>query len=184
MSAARSITMPVPVREPQPLRSTGRRMGSIAAFPLYALILLTCSIHLYRTPTYDMDSIQYMANALLMEEPNVVEVHRRVYEEVRRSMPKLAQQDLLGHRADAPDDQNKSRRERAANPSRFAEFLPLFAIRPLYNQTLWLVSKTGVGLMRSAIVISVGSYFLLGILLFIWVRRYTSAWFVWRCRFC
>lgn len=53
------------------------------------------------------------------------------------------------------------------------EFLPLFAIRPLYNQTLWLVSKTGLGLMRSAVLISVGSYFLLGILLLLWVSEYT-----------
>ena len=118
-----------------------------------------------------------MGNALLMEKRDVVEIHRRVYADVRRSVPATAREDLLGHRADAPEDQNLSRQERAASPSRFAEFLPLFAIRPLYNQTLWLVSKTGLGLVRSGVVISVGSYFLLGILLFVWLQKYTSQWF-------
>lgn len=89
-------------------------------------------------------------------------------------MPKEARDALLGHQVGAPDDQNKSRQERAANPGDFAEFLPMFAIRPLYNQTLWLVSKTGVGLVRAGVLLSVGPYFLLGILVFVWLRRYTS----------
>jgi hypothetical protein len=53
----------------------------------------------------------------------------------------------------------------------------LFAIRPLYNQSIWLLSKTGLGLVRPAILISVGSYFAIGILLLVWVSRYAGAWF-------
>jgi hypothetical protein len=141
---------------------------------IYLLLLGGSSIHLYRKPIYDMDAIQYMGNALLMEERDVVRVHARVYAELRSSVPAWEREILLGHEAGVPDDQNRSRRERAANPYRYAEFLPLFAIRPLYNQTLWLVSKTGMGLVRSGILISVVSYFLLGALVFLWVGRYTS----------
>jgi hypothetical protein len=144
---------------------------------VYLLLLGGCSIHLYRKPIYDVDAIQYMGNALLMEETDVVRIHERVYAEIRRSVPAGDQEGLVGHQAGAPDDQNRSRRERAANPYRYAEFLPLFAIRPLYNQTLWLVSKTGLGLVRSGILISVGSYFLLGILVFLWIGRYASRMF-------
>jgi len=151
--------------------------GQKAIVGIYLLLLGGLSIHLYRRPIYDVDAIQYMGNALLMEESDLVRIHERVYAELRRSVPAREQGSLLGHAAGAPEDQNRSRQERAANPYRYAEFLPLFAIRPLYNQTLWLVSKTGLGLVRSGILISVGSYFLLGTVVFLWVGRYTSRTF-------
>jgi hypothetical protein len=174
MNAAPNMTVPSPVRQPL-LVEQGRNKRTLeAVFFLYSVILFGCSLHLYRAPIYSMDSIQYMGNALLMEKRDVVEIHRRVYDEVQRNVPKAAREDLLGRRADAPEDQNKSRQERAANPWRYAEFLPLFAIRPLYVQTLWLVSKTGMGLVRAGILISSGSYFLVGILVFVWLGNYTS----------
>lgn len=146
----------------------------IALFVVYAVLLSLVSIHLYKNPDYDMDSIQYMANALLMEETDPVVIHQRVYSEINHWVPKAARDQLLGHESGAPEDQNKSRQERATDPYRFAEFLPLFAIRPLYNQTLWLVSKTGLGLLHASILVSVVSYFLLGILVFLWISRYVN----------
>ena len=142
---------------------------------VYVLLLALASIHLYKNPIYAMDSIQYMGNALLMEETDLVIVHRRVYSEIDLRIPKVSRDHLLGQEPGAPEDQNDSRRQRATNPYRFAQFLPMFAIRPLYNQTLWLVSKTGLGLVRASILISVASYFLLGILLMVWVSRYVNA---------
>ncbi len=144
---------------------------------LYVLALTLSSIHLYRKPIYAMDAIQYMGNALLMEDRDIVSVHRRVYAEVDRWVPSDARRGLLGNDAGAPEDQYESRRERAKSSQIFAEFLPLFAIRPLYNQAIWLLSKTGLGLMRSTIVISVASYFAIGLILFIWLKRYAGAAF-------
>lgn len=124
---------------------------------------------------YGMDFIQYMANALLMGDSNIVSVHRRVYEEVNRGVPANQLARILGVDPSAPGDQNQSRRARARNPETLAEFLPFFAIRPLYNQTIWLLSKTGVGLLRSVVLISVASYFAMGVLLFLWVLRFAGA---------
>jgi hypothetical protein len=151
---------------------TGFRRWAVVG--IYLLLLGGSSIHLFRKPIYDMDALQYMGNALLMEERDVVRIHEKVYAELRSSVPAWEREILLGHEPGVPEDQNRSRRERAASPYRYAEFLPLFAIRPLYNQTLWLVSKTGLGLVQSGILISVVSYFLLGALVFLWVDRYTS----------
>src|SRR5208337_2452373 len=151
----------------------GSRQKAIVG--VYVLLLTFASIHLYKNPIYAMDSIQYMGNALLMEETDPVIVHQRVYSEINLRLPKASRDQLLGREPGAPEDQNESRRERATNPYRFAQFLPLFAIRPLYNQTLWLVSKTGLGLVGASIFISVASYFLLGILLMVWVSRYVNA---------
>jgi hypothetical protein len=175
MSATRDVTIPAPVRGPS--LAWGRSPKSVAnrvIFVLYVLMLGGVSVHLYHKPLYKMDAIQYMGNALLMEERDPVRIHQRVYAEVQRFIPEEPREDLLGHKPGVPEDYNKSRQERAANPERFAEFLPLFAIRPLYNQTLWLVSKTGLGLVRSGILLSVGSYFFLGVLAFVWFRKYTS----------
>jgi hypothetical protein len=145
----------------------------IAIFLCYALMLGGLALHLYRWPIYSMDSIQYMGNALLMDDTDIVRVHHRVYSELMQHVPKGTLEPLLGNRPGAPDDQNASRRQRQASSACFAEFLPLFAIRPLYNQTLWLVSRTGLGLVRAGILISVASYFGMGILLLVWIREYT-----------
>jgi hypothetical protein len=178
MSAAQDFTISNQVHSPLLVRGTQRNhMPKSAIFFLYVLLLGGVAVRLYHKPIYSMDSIQYMGNALLMEEHDPVRVHQRVYAEVQRFVPKLEREGLLGHEAGAPEQQNKSRQERAANADKFAEFFPLFAIRPLYNQTLWLVSKTGLGLVRAGIFISVTSYFFLGVLAFVWLGRYLSAGF-------
>lgn len=141
---------------------------------LYVVLLGLSSAHLYRKPVYAMDSAQYIGNALLMEERDIVKLHHRVYQELGRSVPDQALRELLGDGPAAPQDQNNSRRIRARDPYRFAEFLPLFAIRPLYNQILWLTSKLGFGMIRSAILVSVVSYFVLGILLLCCISRYAG----------
>lgn len=146
----------------------------IALLAIYVALLALISTHLYKRPIYAMDSILYMGNALLMEEPNVAIVHQRVYSEIDLRAPDVARDHLLGRELGAPQDQNEYRREQAAKPDVFAQYLPFFAIRPLYNQTLWLVNKTGLGLVRASIFISVASYFLLGILLIVWILRYVN----------
>ncbi len=174
MQAARNLTIALPDQKPLLEWQQPKGKKKIEIFFLYVLLLAGVARHLYYKPIYSMDSIQYMGNALLMEEREPVRIHQRVYAEVQRYVPKVEREGLLGYEVGAPADQNKSRQERASNAYTFAEFLPLFAIRPLYNQTLWLVSKTGLGLVRSGLLISVTSYFFLGVLAFIWLGRYMS----------
>ena len=177
MRAAQDVPISTLARGPRLVGVRGRKSAAnVGILFLYVILLGGVAIRLYRMPIYSMDSIQYMGNALLMEERDPVRIHQRVYDEVRRFVPKVEREGLLGHEVGAPEGQNKSRQERAANPERFAEFLPLFAIRPLYNQTLWLVSKSGLGLVRGGIFISVVSYFFLGVLAFVWLGKYVSSW--------
>jgi hypothetical protein len=44
----------------------------------------------------------------------------------------------------------------------------------MYNMVLYLMAKVGMGLVRAGILISTASYFLLGILLFLWLTRYLA----------
>jgi hypothetical protein len=141
---------------------------------LYLIILGAISWHLYQAPLYRMDSLQYMGNALLIENTDIVQIHQRVYYEIQQSVPEPERDYLLGRQPDAPADQNISRASRSRDPYRFGEFLPFFAIRPLYNQLIYLLHAAGIGLMRSTILISCVAYFCLGVVLFVWIRSYST----------
>jgi len=52
---------------------------------------------------------------------------------------------MLGHQVGAPEDQNKSLQERATNPYHYAEFLPGFAIRPMYKHGSVFGFQAGAG---------------------------------------
>jgi hypothetical protein len=132
------------------------------------------SRHLYKTPLYAMDSVGYMGNALLFGDNNIARIHAQVYADLETRVPQPARDHLLGHDPGAPADQNASRQLRARDPYRFAEFLPFYAIRPLYNRVLWLVSKTGLGLVRSTAFLSAAAYFFLAWLLLAWMQRYAA----------
>ena len=123
---------------------------------------------------YAMDSIGYMGNAQLIADNNLLRAHARVYAEINRWVPQPARDHLLGHDPGAAADQTASRQLRASDPYRFAEFLPFYAIRPLYNRVLSLLSRTGLGLVRSTVFLSTGSYFLLALLLVAWMRKYVA----------
>jgi hypothetical protein len=74
--------------------------ASGALFWLYIMALAAASFHIYRTPIYAMDSIQYMGNALLMEDTDPVRIHQRIYLELDRSVPKTVLEHLKGNEAD------------------------------------------------------------------------------------
>ncbi len=169
MKAQRAISISASLQDLRLLARPRISPTRACIFVFYFLLLGGVSTHLYRKPIYDVDAIQYMGNALLMEETDIVRIHQRVYNEIGRTVPSREREDLLGDEPGAPAAQNESRHGRALSPYRYAEFLPLFAIRPLYNQVLWLMSKTGIGLVRSGFLISAGSYFLLGLLVFLWI---------------
>ena len=139
---------------------------------LYIVAISALAVHLYHTPVYAMDVAQYVGNAILMEQTDPVQVHQRVYAEIDRYVPAAARETLLGREEGAPEEQNKSREIRAKDPYTFMEFLPFFAIRPLYNQAIYLLGKTGMGLIPASVLISAISYVLMGILLLVWVSRY------------
>jgi hypothetical protein len=141
---------------------------------IYVVLLGTVSVHLYRFPVYPMDTLGYMGNALLMKHLDPAKIHELVYAEVHK-MSERNQEDLLGTQITSDPTADASRQMRAKNVDSSTEFLPCFAIRPLYTQLLYVLSLF-VGLRRAAVLISVGSYFLLGILIFAWCQRYVPSY--------
>ena len=142
---------------------------------LYMALLASIAFHFYRAPEWAMDMIGYMGNALMTNHTPINEAHRLVYAEIYR-LPQGAQNSLLGTVPSADPTQDASRHARAVSTEYFAEFLPCFAIRPTYNQVLFLLSRI-VGLTRAAVLISVLSYFCLGLIIYAWACRYVRAEF-------
>src|SRR5260370_19303286 len=97
MNVAQHVNIPVPLQRQILVGELGRKTRNAAIFLLYVLLLSGVAINLYRKPIYSMDSIQYMVNALLMEERDPVRIHQRVYDDVRRSVPRVEREGMLGH---------------------------------------------------------------------------------------
>ncbi len=148
----------------------GRKLAIAAA---YLLLLLVASVRCIRNPFYQLDLLGYMGNALLMEDRDPVEIHARVYADAARDLPRATYQDMMGQRGGS-DDLVRSKKDRARDPWHFAEYLPFFAIRPIYNQALYFLSKTGLGLVRAVILISTTSYILIGLIVFVWLTEYVG----------
>jgi hypothetical protein len=174
-------TAPLRAREAQLARTAlkapklGVGLGKwVLWISIYLFFLTAISLHLYRNPEYSTDSIQYMGNAILTGNESIPQIHARVYSELTKWVPEPARGQLTGNEPGAPADQNRSREVRAHDSRAFAQFLPFFAIRPLYNLTVRYVSETGLGLLRSTVLISIAAYFFIGLLLLRWMQKYVD----------
>jgi hypothetical protein len=145
-------------------------VASIAFFVLLGAV----AWHVYRFPSYSIDMLGYMENMAVLETSNVKEIHAAVYGEVRSKLPEGVRDHLLGLDKGAPDRQNASLQDRASNPGHFAEFLPCFAIRPLYIELLHLFRRLGTSLVRATVLGSVLPYIALATLFFVWSRAYVG----------
>lgn len=143
------------------------------AIAAYVLALGLATIHFYQSPYWTMDLLGYMGNARLQETRDPVVLHDRVYGELRSSVPSEVFNLLTG--APGFHDEHGEKHDRFLNPFHYAEFLPFFAIRPMYNSTIYLISRTGLGLVRAVRLLSALSYVSLGLLVLFWLLSYTRA---------
>ena len=153
----------------------GFRQKAIVAVYLLLLTLLSSRAYLYSL--YDMDMMGYIGNAVAISGASVRQIHDASYRALETEVPPSARDHLLGRDKSGPASQWESRQDRAVNPGHFAEYLPCFAIRPIFNELVYLLHfKLGIGLVRATIVISVFSYWLIGFLVFSWLCRYATLW--------
>ena len=153
-----------------------RSWGSPLATLLFLLALATVSVHSYRTPTYGMDMLGYMGNAVAIGGAGIGQIHAEVYAEVATELPTGVRQNLLGQDGQGPSSQQASRQDRARNPYHFAEYLPCFAVRPLYNESIFLLhTGVGIGFIRATVIIATVSFVLISILIFAWMSAYLGA---------
>jgi hypothetical protein len=151
----------------------GFRQKAIVA--VYLLLLTFVSSRPYFYSLYDMDMMGYIGNAVAISGASVRQIHDASYRALEAEVPPPAREHLLGRDKAGPTSQWESRQDRAVNPDHFAEYLPCFAIRPIFNELIYLLHyELGVGLVRATILISVVSYWLIGVLVFLWLCRYAG----------
>jgi hypothetical protein len=144
---------------------------SILAF---AVVLSLAALRSYQYPAYTSDEFQYMANAVAMHGAHAPEIHATVYREIYAGVPKNILDHLLG-KDTTEISQTFSFRERERDPYRFAEFLPCFAVRPIFNELVYVLHYGfGMSLLRATVIIPVLSYWLMGWIALIWISRYTG----------
>jgi hypothetical protein len=154
------------------MQTSFRQKAIIAA---YVVLLTLLSSRPYLYSLYDMDMMGYIGNAVAISGASVRQIHDTAYRALEAEVPASAKEHLLGQDKAGPVSQWKSRQDRAVNADHFAEYLPCFAIRPIFNELVYLLHfKLGVGLVRATIVISVVSYWLTGMLVFLWLCRYAG----------
>jgi len=141
---------------------------------LFAMMVGLVGWHAYRFPSYGIDMLGYMENVAALESPNAGQIHSAVYREIDSNLPEGSRAHLLGLDNAAPGTQNASLRDRASNPDHFAEFLPCFAIRPLYVEFLYIVHRLGASLVKASVLGSVIPYLALAGLIFLWSSLYVS----------
>ncbi len=143
---------------------------------VYLLLLTVVATRPYLHSFYDMDMLGYIGNAVAMSGASVRQIHDTAYQAVAAEVPRGAREHLLGQDKAGPTSQWESRQDRAVNAGHYAEYLPCFAIRPIFNELIFVLHfKLGLGLVRATIVVAVVSYWLIGLLAFLWLCRYVDA---------
>lgn len=141
----------------------------------FLLLLTLVSSRAYFYSLYDMDMMGYIGNAIAMSGASVPQIHREAYRALTEEAPDMVKDHLLGRDMAGPPSQWSSRQDRAKNPEHFAEYLPCFAVRPIFNELVYLLHyKVGVGLIRATIVVCVISHWLTGVLVFTWLAGYVG----------
>ena len=88
-----------------------------------------------RNPFYNWDMIGYVASAVRFEVADPSEVQRRVYGELKASVPADVYGRLTG---------GHERQLRATDPESFRQHLPFYQIRVLYGAAIYATAKCGV----------------------------------------
>jgi len=144
-------------------RDRGRKRP--LAIGAYVCFLLAMAGWTYAHAVRNWDMIGYMAVITSWQTTNPVEMHRRVYQQIRRTTSPAAYEELTS---------GSFRKDITANPWHLAEQLPFYSIKPLYLDVVWLGHWFGLRLDQSMRILSVLAVFGLGILCFQWMRIYLS----------
>jgi len=141
----------------------------IAPLIFYCIVLALFAAFALRTPKMGTwDILPYIANAEALRNNDFIHLHRYAYAQLKQHTPSTNFADLT--------QSSEYRRKTAADPVLFGTGLQFYSIRPLYIMALRLGVALGANPVRSAGLIAALSYFLSGLVVFLWLRAHTPAW--------
>lgn len=140
-------------------------MKSRAIAALYCAVLCLLSIFAYRTPkpgTWDI--LAYTASAEAARNNDFIHLHRYAYAQLQAHSPAANFADIT--------QSGDYRRKIAADPVLFGTALQYYSIRPLYVIALRVGRAVGIDPVRAAGLIAALSYFVIGLIAFLWMRMH------------
>lgn len=132
--------------------------------PLVAGLLLIATLVLARRPYYNWDMFPYMAMIMATPGEAFEKTHETVYQEARSHMIEQDFHAIAGRQPQLMKDANA-----------FQDILRYHTIKPGYTGLAWLLHQFGIHPLAATWLPSIGSYFLLGLLLFWWSARQAPA---------
>ncbi|SEM76393.1 hypothetical protein SAMN05421856_106177 [Chryseobacterium taichungense] len=134
------------------------------SFSFIVVIIAALSFWNYNNRIYDWDMPGYIGCLYTLKYPDSPDKIRRLtYEEIRKKAPEYEFKDILGTLKPA----NKARQAFAYNTKAFMEQLPYYDIKVGYNFGILILYELGFSSPDSVTFLSIISYFISGLLLFI-----------------
>lgn len=116
---------------------------------------------------YRFDALGYIGAALQLTGLDAAAVHAETYRQVRAAVPPALFRELITADAYHADV--------AANANHFAQQLPFYHVRPLYNGLLALLHSAGLNMVHATMLLTVIAYAAIGALVFVWFSRHLGA---------
>lgn len=132
----------------------------ILSFVVFLACILLNSVFIFRNPWYDWDIVCYTWIVKMIDNPNLKEVHKDTYRELRKELPQ--------DRYDVTKMANKYRREVFNNPQTFYDQFPFYTIKFIYSYSIYTIHKfIWISVVNSIIAVSIISYIIVAVLLFV-----------------
>lgn len=140
-----------------------KRILTVASVLLYALVLSYGAVSAFRQPLFNWDALPYMDLVLLSEGQTPQSAHAKVYQDIQGKVDSEVMTGITWDKA------------MAASPQLFGTQLPFYRFRIGYIFMIRALNQSGIGLVSAAKLVSIAGYVGIGVLLFLWMLRYTSA---------
>lgn len=130
------------------------------------------SFYFYTHTYYNADIEAYMGLVYKANFPDmkIEEIHKKVYTELKEKRPDTGKADLT--RKEEAIGDNTYYKVLSENPKAYEEELQLFTVKPFYNFINSLFFKLGFPASTSTFLITIISYVLIVVLIFVFLVRY------------
>ncbi|HUZ61623.1 MAG TPA: hypothetical protein VMU83_22795 [Hanamia sp.] len=138
---------------------------------IYVVCIMLFALHAFKRQEYNWDMLPYMSIILSYDNNNLNFVHDTIYK-IIKEQASVANYKLL------TDGGLKMRKLSAENASYFKQQLPFYTVKPLYTKLAYFLYKAGIPLTEATVLLSVISYFFIGLFIFYWLKKYMNLFLV------
>ncbi|MDQ0594400.1 uncharacterized membrane protein (UPF0136 family) [Chryseobacterium ginsenosidimutans] len=138
---------------------------------LLSVYLCMMSYYLYTHQYYNVDIEAYMGLVYKANFPDmkIEDIHKKVYDELKEKKPEVGE--INTERKEEAVGDNSYYKNLSENPKMYKEELQLFTVKPLYNFINSIFFKLGFKASTSTFLITIISYVLIVILIFIFLLQ-------------